>query len=184
MVALMASLAADGPQLKDLQNAYFGLGTVAFAFMAATAAIVSLLGILYMTLVVAPNATQRFSGALRERNLASLLTGVPVAGAFLLAGAATHRAEALAGLSLLAFGVALILAFAAAAEDAGRRLFWACGREGSRASHLAAGWLVLAFGSLFPVIGWFLILPYAVLSGLGSLVIGAFPRRPGGPAEA
>ena len=178
MVALIASLAVDGPNLQEVQHAYFGLGFVAFAFAAASAAIVSLLGILFMAVVVAPNATQRFSGALRERNLVSLLSGIPVLGLFAVGGAITHRAQGLAMVTILIFAVCMILAFAAAAEDVGRRLFWACGREGSRATHLASGWLVLAFGSLFPVIGWFLILPYAILSGLGSLVIGAFPRAP------
>jgi hypothetical protein len=65
----------------------------------------------------------------------------------------------------------------AAAEDIGRRLFWACGKEGSRASHLASGWLVFAFGACFPVLGWFVILPYVSLSGLGSVVMGMLPSR-------
>jgi hypothetical protein len=181
MVALMASL--GGPNLDELRHAFFGLGFVVLAFAAASALIVSLLGILYMAVVVAPNATQRFSGALRERNLASLLTGLPVMGVFAVSGAITHRSAGLSGVAFLVFAVSVILAFTAAAEDVGRRLFWACGREGSRAAQLATGWLVLAFGSLFPVIGWFLILPYALLSGLGSLVLGSFPRRPE-PARA
>lgn len=174
MVALMA---AAVPDVQEVQHAFYGVGALALAFAAASALIVSLLGILFMAVVVAPNATQRYSGALRERNLASLLTGLPVAGAFAVAGAVVHPSRELGAMLVLAFAMSLILAFAAAAEDVGRRLFWACGREGSRATHLASGWLVLAFGSLFPVIGWFLILPYAVLSGLGSLVIGSFPRR-------
>ena len=45
------------------------------------------------------------------------------------------------------------------------------------AAHLASGWLVFAFGACFPVLGWFVILPYVTLSGLGSVVVGAFPAR-------
>jgi hypothetical protein len=161
----------------DPQQAFYGVIFLAFAGALGVALIVSLLGILYMTLVVAPNATQRFTGALRERNLRSFLFGVPVAGVFGLAGAATHKVPALFSLVALAFGVSLVLAYAATAEDIGRRLYWSCGKEGSRASHLAAGWLVFAFGSLFPVIGWFVIFPYVSLSGLGSLPMGAFARR-------
>ena len=67
-----------------------------------------------------------------------------------------------------------------ASRSRGRRLFWACGKEGSRASHLASGWLVFSFGDLFPVLGWFVILPYVSLSGLGSVVVGAFPSRKSG----
>jgi hypothetical protein len=160
----------------DPQQAFYGVIFLAFAGALGVALIVSLLGILYMTLVVAPNATQRFTGALRERNLRSFLVGVPVAGVFGLAGAAVHSVPALFSLVALAFGVSLVLAYAAAAEDIGRRLYWSCGKEGSRAAHLAAGWLVFAFGSLFPVVGWFVIFPYVSLSGLGSLPLGAFAR--------
>ena len=163
--------------LDDPQQAFYGVIFLAFAGAVGVALIVSLLGILYMTLVVAPNATQRFTGALRERNVRSFLLGIPVAGGYGLAAAAVQKVPALVSVVALAFGVSLVLAYAAAAEDIGRRLFWACGKEGTRASHLAAGWLVFAFGSLFPVIGWFVIFPYVSLSGLGALPLGALSRR-------
>jgi hypothetical protein len=177
MEALMtvASIGNSGPQ--DPQNVLLTVGTLAAAFIVGTAGIVSLLGILYMTMVVAPNATQRISGALRERNIASFLTGIPVLGLFGLTTAIVHKSQALVAINGLVFGVVLVLAFAAAAEDIGRRLYWACGKEGSRASHLAAGWLVFAFGASFPILGWFLILPYVSLSGLGSVVMGMLPSR-------
>lgn len=163
--------------LEQVQQAFYGTGSVVFLFAAGTALIVSMLGILYMTLVVAPNLTQRFSGALRERNVLSFLAGIPVLLGFGGVVAVTHAVPAITAVTAVAFGVTLILAFASAAEDIGRRLWWACGKEGSRATHLAAGWLVFSFGSLVPVIGWFIILPYVSLSGLGSIVIGAFSRR-------
>lgn len=179
MEAMMAlsSLAVDGSNPQDIQNLFLNVGTLAAAFVVGTGAIVSLLGILYMTMVVAPNATQRISGALRERNIASLFAGIPVLGLFGLTTAIVHKSPALVAVNGLIFGVVLILAFAAAAEDIGRRLYWACGKEGSRASHLAAGWLVFAFGASFPVLGWFVILPYVSLSGLGSVVVGMLPGR-------
>lgn len=179
MEAMMAlsSLAVDGSNPQDIQNLFLNVGTLAAAFVVGTGAIVSLLGILYMTMVVAPNATQRISGALRERNIASLFAGIPVLGLFGLTTAIVHKSAALVAVNGLIFGVVLILAFAAAAEDIGRRLYWACGKEGSRASHLAAGWLVFAFGASFPVLGWFVILPYVSLSGLGSVVVGMLPGR-------
>jgi hypothetical protein len=167
----------------DPQQAFYGVIFLVFAGVLGVALIVSLLGILSMTLVVAPNATQRFTSSLRERNIRSFFAGLPVAGGFGLAGAVVHRNPGLFAIVGLAFGVALVLAYAAAAEDIGRRLFWSCGKDGSRASHLAVGWLVFAFGSLFPVLGWFLIFPYVSVSGLGSLLLGAF-ARPAGPAPA
>ncbi len=164
-------------QLNKVQHAFFAAGSGVFAFAFGAALIVSLLGILYMTLVVSPNLTQRCSTALRERNFLSFLAGLPVAAVFLFLLAATQKAPPLCAIIGLAFGMTLIVTYAASAEDIGRRLFWACGKEGSRAVHLAAGWLVFSFGALFPVIGWFVILPYVSLSGLGSLVVGTFSSR-------
>lgn len=177
MEAMMALASMDNSNPQDVQNLFMSVGTLAAAFIVGTAGIVSLLGILYMTMVVAPNATQRISGALRERNIASFFAGIPVLGLFGLTTAIVHKSQALVAVNFVVFGVVLVLALAAAAEDIGRRLYWACGKEGSRASHLAAGWLVFAFGASFPVLGWFLILPYVSLSGLGSVVMGNLPGR-------
>ena len=166
-----------GPNPEDLQKMFMGMGFLASAFVVGAAGIVSILGILYMTMVVAPNATQRLSAALRERNILSFFAGIPVVGFFGATGAIMHRSPALSTLNAVAFGVVLILAFAAAAEDIGRRLYWACGKDGSRASHLASGWLVFAFGALFPILGWFIILPWVSLSGMGSVLVGLFTGR-------
>ena len=176
MEAMMACL-MDGPRPEEMQNLFMSMGAVAASYVVGFAGIVSLLGILYMTMVVAPNATQRLSGALRDRNVVSFFAGIPVLGFFGLTTVIVHKVQVLVAVNLLVFSVILILAFAAAAEDIGRRLYWACGKEGSRASHLAAGWLVFAFGALFPVLGWFVILPYVSLSGLGSVVVGSLPAR-------
>jgi hypothetical protein len=173
-----------GPKPEEMQNLFMSMGALAASYAVGFAGIVSLLGILYMTMVVAPNATTRLSGALRERNVLSFFAGIPVLGFFGLTTAIAQKVHhLLVAANLLVFSVILILAFAAAAEDIGRRLFWACGKEGSRASHLASGWLVFALGACFPVLGWFVILPYVSLSGLGSVVVGALPaRRPAAAA--
>jgi len=176
LVSLITSLGIED-NLKEAQHAYFAAGTVVFGTLSAVATIGSLLGILFMTMVITPNATQRFSGALRERNFTSFFVGIPIFGFFGILALASQNAPGLQALIGILFGVLLILAYAAAAEDIGRRLYWACGKEGSRASHLASGWMVFAFGALFPILGWFVILPYVSLSGLGSLVVGFFPAR-------
>jgi hypothetical protein len=183
MEAMMACI-GDGPKPEEIQNMFMSMGALAASYAVGFAGIISLLGILYMTMVVAPNATQRLSGALRDRNILSFFAGIPVVGVFGLTTAIVHKSQVLVAANLLAFSVILILAFAAAAEDIGRRLFWACGKEGSRAAHLASGWLVFAFGACFPVLGWFVILPYVSLSGLGSVVVGSLPtRRPAAAAD-
>ena len=183
MEALMGMAAVDGSTSQDLQNHILNMGAIALSSIVGMISIVSLLGILAMTLVVAPNATQRISGALRERNVASFFAGIPIFGFFGLTTAIVHKSQVLVAANFLVFGVILILAYAAAAEDIGRRLFWACGKEGSRASHLASGWLVFAFAACFPVLGWFVILPYVTLSGLGSVVVGMLPPRKAAAAE-
>jgi len=166
--------------LQESQKAFYGSGFVAFAAFLGVVSILSYLGILYMTMVVAPNVTQRFSGALRERNVRSFFVGLPVTGSFLLLTALFQQAPILMAVTVLLGGVISVLGLAAASEDIGRRLHWACGKEGTRASHLASGWLVFAFASCVPVLGWFVIFPYVFFSGVGSVVVGAFSRR--GPA--
>lgn len=170
----------EGPGLEESQKAFYGTGFVAFAAILGVASIFSYLGILYMAMVVAPNVTQRFSGALRERNVRSFFVGLPVTGGFLLLAALFQQAPILMAVTALLGGATAVLGLAAASEDVGRRLYWACGKEGTRASHLASGWLVLAFASCVPVLGWFVIFPYVFLSGVGSVVVGSFSRK--GPA--
>jgi len=168
----MSTLALASLSEPKIEAAFLSLGALASGFAVLAAMSISLLGILYMTIAIAPHATQKFSGALREHNIKSFFAGLGSAVVMLAVLAVTHRAQGLKILLMTLFGAALIPAFAAGAEDIGRRLFWASGKEGSRASHLASGWLVFAFGSIFPVIGWFLIFPYVTLSGLGSIVVG------------
>jgi hypothetical protein len=184
MESMTPLLALDATSLEQAQQAFYHSGAGVFAFLGGTALIVSLLGILYMTLVVAPNVTQRSSTALREHNVRSFLLGLPVLAGFLLLGLLLHRAPALVCLNGVLLGVLLIQGYAAAAEDIGRRLYWACGKEGTRASHLASGWLIFAFGSLFPVLGWFVIFPYVSISALGSVVVGACSRKAPAAPEA
>ncbi len=172
MEALMAM--ADGTKVEEAQEAFYATGSAVFLFAAGTALIGMLLGILYMTVVIAPNLTQRCAGALRDRSFLSFLAGLPVGGVFVALLALGQKAPAVGGVAFMAGLVALCVGYTAAAEDIGRRLYWACGKEGSRASRLAGGWLVFAFGSLFPILGWFLIFPYVSLAGLGSIVVGAF----------
>ncbi len=178
----LAFLAADGRE--QLEHGFYFFGMIAFAAIGTLVVNALLLGVLYMTHVVAPNATTRFSTALRERNVLSFFAGIPVFGLFAVLGALFQNAPGLLFVSSTAFSVLLVLALAAGSEDIGRRLYWACGKEGSRASHLAAGWLIFAFGSLVPVIGWFLIFPYVTLSGLGSLAVSLLGSKPApGPAS-
>ena len=171
MAIMMA--AAAGPKHDEV---FF---VVVSTVMASGFLVVALLGMLFMTMVVAPGLTQRFSTTLRERNAKSFFMGIPVIlglGTLTALGAAVN--PGLGAVALMGSVVTLLVGLAAAAEDVGRRLYWTCGKEGSRASHLAAGWLIVATGMLFPIVGWFLILPWVVSSGLGSIVLGTLRPVP------
>jgi hypothetical protein len=43
------------------------------------------------------------------------------------------------------------------------------------------GTLALGLGSALPFAGWFLLLPYAALTGLGAFIVGFFWREPAAP---
>ena len=59
MEALMAQAAIDASQPEQAQIFFHSMGGLAASFIVGAAGIVSLLGILFMTMVVAPNATRR-----------------------------------------------------------------------------------------------------------------------------
>lgn len=162
--------------LQKAQEAFYGMGT-AFAFLASAVLLaVACVGVLAMTQVVAPNVTQRAAEALKSRSLLSFLAGLPFLGLFLLFALIGKKAPAIGALGVLAIGVFALVGLAAASEDIGRRLLWASGREGSRTTHLAVGWGIFFVSACVPIVGWFVVLPYVALSGLGSIVVGAFGR--------
>lgn len=168
MTALLQNDASTGPQ------GFHAIGSLAFGFIVLAGWTASMLGILYVTMAVAPNLTHRSAAALRERNFRSFFAGAGVTGLFFVLVLLTAKAGGAQFVVMVLYGALLVPGLAAGAEDLGRRLFWASGKEGSRAAHLAAGWTVYVFGSAFPVIGWFVVGPYVALSGVGSLVVGAF----------
>ncbi|MHC4606886.1 MAG: hypothetical protein ACYTAF_08100 [Planctomycetota bacterium] len=164
---------------EGLFQAAAGFLTVEMIFLGAILMAVAGLGILYMMMIMAPSVTERCTGSLREKNFLSFLVGFPVffgmGTVVSLCGSAGPGLQAMSGVVI---GFLLLLGWASASEDIGRRLFWMSGREGSRATHLAVGWLVFTCASCFPFLGWFLIFPYVTLSGVGSLAVGVF-RKPG-----
>lgn len=164
-------------ELQKAAAAFLGAGSLASLAVAVFLLAAAALGVLYVIQATAPGITARSGSALRERNALSFVLGIPVFVAFLVLLSIAERIPEGLRLALLLFIVAsVLLGWATASEDLGRRLFLVSSREGSRASHLAAGWLVLCFGSLFPVLGWFVVLPYLTLSGLGSLLAATLRR--------
>ena len=162
-------MAADLP-FHQIGAAFFLAG---FALMAGA----FLLGFLVLLQSCAPDLIGRAHSVLRERPLASFATGIAVTAGLLLTAVLGRKFPPAFAFAAGAFAVLAILGLAVTAENLGRRIAWISGREASRLSNLALGWLVFFGAACIPYAGWLLVLPWGVLCGLGSLVL-ASGRRP------
>jgi hypothetical protein len=79
---------------------------------------------------------------------------------------------------LVVLGVGLSFGSAGMAQLAGKRL---APTQGEVRRDIW-GALVLSLGSALPFVGWFLLLPYVELVGLGAFIIGFFHRERPGPS--
>ena len=73
--------------------------------------------------------------------------------------------------TLLFFG---FVGLAVVARLAGQRLVAMYEREESPLVQTVAGALVLSFSIAFPLLGWFIIFPFSLITGLGAVVIVMF----------
>src|SRR5689334_5261782 len=151
-------------------SAFFWMG---FLLITAVGSGALLLGLLVFLQSSAPGLIGRASGALRHRPLisAGLGTGLTVGLVGLASVGRSHPPAA--AFSVSVFAALGLFGLAAASENLGRRIAWISGREGSRVSNLTFGWLVLFAASCVPYVGWFLVAPWAIASGIGSLILGA-----------
>jgi len=152
-------------------GAFFTAGTVA---LVAAASVAALLGLLLVSLATAPRVTSICSTALREHPLISSVAGIPLLALFALVGAIGQRVPPIGFAGAMAFLALSTVGLGAVSEEIGRRLYWICGREGSRAAHVVSGWLTLVGAVCIPLLGWFVVLPIALSSGLGSLPVALF----------
>jgi hypothetical protein len=132
-----------------------------------------LLGLMMLLQATAPDLVARSAAGLRERPYLSLGAGIALAACL---GTLARFAAPAAPFALAIFTGLGLFGLAATSENLGRRIAWISGKEGARFSHLVTGWLVFAGASCVPYVGWLLILPWGVLSGLGSLVVGLAVR--------
>lgn len=134
-------------------------------------------GLLVVVMAAAPSITHRACQTLRARAIGSFAVGAISTGALIVlvemmrnAGPGPHAV--MLGVSALA----ALLGLCASSEGLGRRLSMLSGRDGGRVTQLVGGWAALGLASLVPIVGWFVVLPYAVISGLGATVLGFFHR--------
>ncbi|HZN62795.1 MAG TPA: hypothetical protein VFC90_10370 [Planctomycetota bacterium] len=157
-------------------SAFFWSG---FLLITAAGACGLLLGLLVLLQSSAPDFLARASGALRERPLVSLGLGVALVAGLVGLAAVGKSVPPVGAFAVGTFATLGLFALAASAEHLGRRVAWISGRDGSRVSNLAIGWLVLFGASCVPYVGWFLVLPWALTSGLGALALGVSRPRAG-----
>lgn len=149
--------------------AFFMTGFILFS-AAGSAAL--LLGLLVLLQSAAPDLVGRAATGLRERPYVSLGVGAVAFAGFLGLAALGNTVPPARAFAVAAFGGLSLFGLAATAENLGRRIAWNAGREGSRASNLAVGWLVFFAAACVPYVGWLLVLPWGLLSGIGALFLG------------
>lgn len=128
-------------------------------------------GLLVLSALSAPRLTARCGQSLESRRLLCLLAGFGMTVVLVLLAAIASHAPVL-GLVWLAVTVPVTLAgLTAASADLGRRVCYLANRDGSRFGHIGIGWGMFVLAALVPIVGWFVVLPFFLLTGLGSLVV-------------
>jgi hypothetical protein len=133
--------------------------------------------VIYVVVALAPALTSRMAYAMRSRSAVCLLAGLGATFIVILGAAVLQAAPALAALWLTLGLVLAVLGFASTAENLGRKIYLVAGKDVSRVTHILVGWPVYFFASMVPVIGWFLIFPYGLVAGVGSIFVGLFVRE-------
>jgi hypothetical protein len=173
--AFAADVPGDGPHLPHpLAKA---LGVFCHVGSGLVAAIgVALMG-LALVLVVSswwPNASKKISSQLDGKRPLCFLVGL-LNVLFLFALTAVTKGK-LGVIALPVFTILFVLGIAAVSEDLGRRFHRMAGVEGSRFGWFLSGWLLTFFTSVIPFLGWFIIAPYFVFLGCGSVVVALFTK--------
>lgn len=97
----------------------------------------------------------------------TIFVGVP-AGILLSIGSAPQAIGAAMSLVLLFFG---FVGLAVVARLVGQRLVAMYDRDESPLVQTVTGALILSFSVAFPLLGWFIILPFSLITGLGAVII-------------
>lgn len=96
-----------------------------------------------------------------------LFIGIP-SGFFIAQGSFLQFCGSILILALLFYG---FLGLGVVARLAGQRLTAMYDREESPFIQTVAGSVVLSFSIVFPVIGWFVVLPFSIIIGTGAVVM-------------
>lgn len=159
--------------MHEPANAFYGL----MAMLATIFGTVVFTGGLMLVLVALfPNVTARQAIVFRENSVVSFFVGLLVFVMFAVVGKVVEHVPPAVFVNFTVFLVLVLLSIPSAAENVGRKIYLVAGREGNRVTHVLAGWPVFAFACCVPILGWFLILPFGALTGLGSFIVSLFRR--------
>lgn len=162
----------------ELAQGFFGVGSLV---LVSGIVLACLLGFFVLAIAMAPDLTRRMGQAVSNRWILSFFAGVPIAAVIVVALHVGH-AVPVVGVAAVVSGFYLGgLGLSASAEGLGRKVFWAAGKMGNRPLHAVVGGVVLAAVGVIPVAGW-LIAAYALVSGLGSVVVGLCDGKAQAPA--
>lgn len=169
-------LASADPEQK-LREAVAGFVAVGAYLGAATVAYAGGLGLILLTVFLAPGITDRGAGQVQASPFRCFLVGLAAWLALVLLLKTAEQAHILAA-AVVPLGVLLAVGgCVAVAQDLGRRAFVQAGRTGSRLGRVAAGWGIFIAAALLPFLGWLVLLPVLVVTGSGGFLV-ALAARP------
>lgn len=131
---------------------------------------------------LAPDLVQRASERYRQRPLRATLVGLAIAAPVLLVAIALAKALPHPLIQASAVGLVLVLALLALVGSAGLALRIGAGLSAPGDAEqpwrgVLRGGSVLALTFLMPFLGWFVVLPWTLVSGLGAWALaGRAPR--------
>ncbi len=170
------------------------VGQIVSAILLAAILLVCFVALTLLLAAVLHHVTGQGKGAISDRPLPTVLTGLIGYGvlggvaALLYSGAFIERlleTEIVTGFLVGAVLVSLIpllcslLGAPATFSYIGDRIAVLNGAEMSGVRRLLLGTTVAIFASFFPVIGWFVVLPLLVVTSFGAFVLGLWGRLTG-----
>lgn len=159
--------------MPEQANAFYGLMSVLALIFGG---VVCTGGLMLVVVSLFPNVTARQAIVFREHSVLSFFVGLLVFAAFAVAFKLLEHARAAAFMVFTVCLVLVLLSITSVAENVGRKIYLMAGREGNRITHVLAGWPAFAFACCVPILGWFLILPFGALTGLGSFLLSLVRR--------
>ena len=156
---------------------YFG--STLFIVALLLGALASLLGAVYLVFALARSKVRGAAEVLEQRPFASVLLALPIAFALVLLIAVLSNlgplGQGMAFIWAALTGAAIALGLAVSSLRVGLGLD--CEQSRPATESLGRGALTILLSSLLPFLGWFIVLPLAVLGGLGASALSALAAR-------